>query len=160
LVPRRIDDFAEMCRYHQRSPQSHFTQGTVCSIATATGRITISGDRLIETDEGHRTERLIQNEAELRTLLGKHFRVTNIDRDLLPKRDAAAPGQAEYAIQNQGYRLAPRSIAAVAPIHFTFGWGYALLAGTRVQKERYSRKCEKPWQQFSIHYRRQYCAEH
>ena len=95
LVPRGIDDFAEMCRYHQRSPQSHFTQGTVCSIATAAGRITISGDRFIETDEGHRTERLIQNEAELRTLLAKHFRVTNIDRDLLPKRDAAAPGQPE-----------------------------------------------------------------
>jgi len=93
LIPRGIDDFTEMCRYHQRSPESHFTQGTVCSIATAAGRTTISGDRFIETDEGHRTERLIQNETELRTLLAEHFHVTNIDRDLLPKRDAAAPGQ-------------------------------------------------------------------
>jgi N-hydroxyarylamine O-acetyltransferase len=89
LVPRRLEDFIEMCQYHQDSPESHFTQGTVCSIATAAGRVTISGDRFIETQEGHRTERLIQNETELRTLLAEHFRVTDIDRDLLPKRNAA-----------------------------------------------------------------------
>jgi N-hydroxyarylamine O-acetyltransferase len=81
-----------MCRYHQHSPESHFTQGTVCSIATAAGRVTISGDRFIETKEGHRTERLIRNETELRTLLAEHFCVINIDRYLLPKRDAAASG--------------------------------------------------------------------
>jgi N-hydroxyarylamine O-acetyltransferase len=93
LVARSIDDFAEMCRYHQTSPESHFTQGTVCSIATADGRMTISGNRFIETQEGHRTERLIQNEIELRTLLAEHFRVTGIDRDLLPRRDAGAAGE-------------------------------------------------------------------
>jgi N-hydroxyarylamine O-acetyltransferase len=92
LLPRGLEDFIEMCRYHQHSPESHFTQGTVCSIATVAGRLTISGDRFIETREGHRNERLIQNELELRTLLAEHFRVTNIDRDLLPKRDAAASG--------------------------------------------------------------------
>ena len=92
LVPRGIDDFAEMCRYHQHSPESHFTQGTVCSIATPAGRITISGDRFIETRERRRIERLIQNETELRTLLAEHFGVVNIDRDLLPRRDAP-PGQ-------------------------------------------------------------------
>jgi N-hydroxyarylamine O-acetyltransferase len=93
LVPRGLEDFIEMCRYHQHSPESHFTQGTVCSIGTVAGRLTISGDRFIETREGHRTERLIQNELELRTLLAEHFCVTNIDRDLLPKRDAAAQEQ-------------------------------------------------------------------
>jgi N-hydroxyarylamine O-acetyltransferase len=92
LVPRDLEDFIEMCRYHQRSPESHFTQGTVCSTATAAGRMTISGDRFIETQEGRRTERLIQNETELRTLLAEHFHVTSIDRDLLRKRDAAGPG--------------------------------------------------------------------
>ena len=76
LVPRGIDDFAEMCRYHQTSPESHFTRGTICSIATSAGRVTISGDRFIETREGDRTERLIQNEPELQTLLAEHFGVT------------------------------------------------------------------------------------
>src|SRR5260370_25265050 len=92
LVPRSIDDFAEMCRYHQTSPESHFTRGTICSIATSTGRVTVSGDRFIETHEGDRTERLIQNETELRTLLAEHFGVTGIDRDLLPRRDLVARG--------------------------------------------------------------------
>jgi N-hydroxyarylamine O-acetyltransferase len=92
LVPRSIDDFAEMCRYHQTSAESHFTRGTICSIATSTGRVTVSGDRFIETHEGDRTERLIQNETELRTLLAEHFGVTGIDRDLLPRRDAVARG--------------------------------------------------------------------
>jgi N-hydroxyarylamine O-acetyltransferase len=85
LVPRSIEDFADMCRYHQTSPVSHFTQGTICSIATSTGRVTISGDRFIETCEGNRSERLIRNEAELRTLLRDHFGVVGIDHDLLPK---------------------------------------------------------------------------
>lgn len=85
LVSRSIEDFAPMCQYHQCSPASHFTRGTVCSIATSTGRLTISGDRFIETHEGIRSERLVQNEMELRTLLIDHFGVTSIDRDLLPK---------------------------------------------------------------------------
>jgi N-hydroxyarylamine O-acetyltransferase len=97
LVSRRLEDFIEMCQYHQDSPESHFTQGTVCSIATAAGRVTISGDRFIETQEGHRTERLIQNETELRILLAEHFRVTDIDRDLLPKRNAAPEWPVEKA---------------------------------------------------------------
>src|SRR5712664_190814 len=36
------EDFAEMCRFHQTSPQSHFTQRRICSLATETGRITLS----------------------------------------------------------------------------------------------------------------------
>jgi N-hydroxyarylamine O-acetyltransferase len=58
-IPRRMEDFAEMCRHHQTSSASHFTQKPVCSIVTSTGRVTISGNRLIETSRGNRTERLI-----------------------------------------------------------------------------------------------------
>ncbi len=83
----------------------------------------------------------------------------------MPPRQDSRCEKAARGMWNMQYRIRatgwlPRSVAAVAPIHFTFGWGYALLAGTRVQKERYNRKCEKPWQQFSIHYRRHYCVEH
>jgi N-hydroxyarylamine O-acetyltransferase len=91
LIPCRLGDFAEMCLYHQTSPASHFTQKTVCSIATPTGRVTISGDRLVETSQGARTERLIQSEAELRTLLVDRFGVAGIDRDLLPKPTTNRP---------------------------------------------------------------------
>lgn len=52
LTPYEYVDYAEMCRYHQTSPDSHFTRGRVCSLATREGRVTISGTRLIvRTDE-------------------------------------------------------------------------------------------------------------
>jgi N-hydroxyarylamine O-acetyltransferase len=82
-----MEDFAEMCRHHQTSSASHFTQKPVCSIVTSTGRVTISGNRLIETSRGNRTERLIQGEAELRMLLNDRFGVTGLDGRLLSKPD-------------------------------------------------------------------------
>jgi hypothetical protein len=60
--------------------------------------------------------------------------------------------------------LPPGSVAgtdpAVTPIQFTFGWGYTLLAGARVQKEGRDDKGKKPKVLFPIHRRRQYCAEY
>lgn len=57
LTPRRLDDFAEACLFHQTSPQSHFTRNTVCSIRTDAGRVTLRGSGLIETTSAGRTER-------------------------------------------------------------------------------------------------------
>jgi N-hydroxyarylamine O-acetyltransferase len=85
-IPRSLDDFAEMCRYHQTSPASHFTHGTICSIATPSGRLTISDNRFIESRDGHRVERQIKDETELRRLLADHFGVVDIDASLLFQR--------------------------------------------------------------------------
>jgi N-hydroxyarylamine O-acetyltransferase len=73
LINHEIADFAPMCDHHQHSPDSHFTQKSICSIATETGRISISGDKLIRTDHGNRIEHRIQNEAEYQQLLMQHF---------------------------------------------------------------------------------------
>ena len=48
-VPRQLSDFAAMCRFHQTSPESHFTQNHVCSKALPDGRVTLSGMRLVIT---------------------------------------------------------------------------------------------------------------
>src|SRR6267143_157988 len=65
LKPYQYSDFAEMCRYHQTSPQSHFTRARICSRATTDGRITLSGLRLItSTDDGLRQERILTNDEE------------------------------------------------------------------------------------------------
>lgn len=67
-------DYAEMCRFHQTSPQSHFTQGRLCSRATPEGRITVSGMRFItSTGSGERQERLLANEEEYADSLREHF---------------------------------------------------------------------------------------
>ena len=73
LQPYQYKDFAGMCRYHQTSPESHFTQKRVCSLATESGRITLSNMRLIETRDDERHERVLANQQEYDAALQKHF---------------------------------------------------------------------------------------
>jgi N-hydroxyarylamine O-acetyltransferase len=72
-------DYAEMCRHHQTSPESHFTQARLCSRATEEGRITLSGMHLITTSTNSgpqtRQERTLTNEAEYAAILRDHFGV-------------------------------------------------------------------------------------
>ena len=70
--PHALHDFAAMCHYHQTSPESHFTQQRVCSLATRSGRITLSDECLITTHEGERTERVL-TDLEYRTVLAEQF---------------------------------------------------------------------------------------
>ena len=73
LQPYQYDDFAGMCRYHQTSPESHFTQKRVCSRATESGRITLSEMRLIETQGDVRNERVLATQEEYAAALQQHF---------------------------------------------------------------------------------------
>jgi len=75
LQPYTYEDYAEMCTYHQTSPQSHFTQKRICSRATeAGGRISLSDLRLIETfANGERTERTLRDEDEYAAVLRESF---------------------------------------------------------------------------------------
>ena len=72
---REMNEFADMCRYHQTSPESHFTQNRVCSLALPDGRVTVSGMRVIETHESVREERTLSDYAELRDTLRERFSV-------------------------------------------------------------------------------------
>lgn len=65
LTSYRLAAFDEMARFHQTSPQSHFTQNIVCSMLTPTGRSTISGRTLIVTHDAQRTERDLDDDALL-----------------------------------------------------------------------------------------------
>ena len=77
LRPHRYEDYAERCRHHQTSPQSHFTRARLCTLATPRGRVTLSGMRLITTDEaGVRRERVLATEREFEEALSEHFGVT------------------------------------------------------------------------------------
>jgi N-hydroxyarylamine O-acetyltransferase len=75
LQPHAYADYAGMCRYHQTSPESHFTQRRVCSLATEEGRITLSERRLITTRGGKRDERELSGEEEYAKALREHFRI-------------------------------------------------------------------------------------
>jgi N-hydroxyarylamine O-acetyltransferase len=73
LNPHVYADYSEMCRYHQTSPESHFTQGRVCSLATPEGRITLSRMKLITTRGSEREERQLEDEQEYAEALRSHF---------------------------------------------------------------------------------------
>jgi N-hydroxyarylamine O-acetyltransferase len=67
-------DYEEMCRYHQTSPESHFTQGRLCSRATEQGRLTLSEMRFITTSSaGERNERTLLTEEEYNQVLREQF---------------------------------------------------------------------------------------
>jgi N-hydroxyarylamine O-acetyltransferase len=73
--PRQYAEFADMCRYHQTSPESSFTRRRVCTRATPDGRITLSDMRLIVTRGGTRHEELLADERAVRAALREHFGV-------------------------------------------------------------------------------------
>jgi N-hydroxyarylamine O-acetyltransferase len=75
LEPRRLEDFAGMCHYHQTSPNSSFTQNSICSRATIDGRITVSGMEFIITRNGHREERTL-NSAQREQVLRDQFGIS------------------------------------------------------------------------------------
>ena len=72
----QYSDYEEMCRYHQTSPQSHFTQNRICSRATPEGRITLSGMRLIVTSKDGREERMLASQEEYEQILREQFGIT------------------------------------------------------------------------------------
>jgi N-hydroxyarylamine O-acetyltransferase len=62
-----------MCRFHQTSPDSHFTKGRVCSRATEDGRVTLTDMRLITTSEQVRHERTLESQDEYDRVLREQF---------------------------------------------------------------------------------------
>jgi N-hydroxyarylamine O-acetyltransferase len=73
LEPRRLEDFADRCHYHQTSPESHFMQNRICTRATLDGRITLSEMKLIVTQNGRREERPLASERERADVLRSEF---------------------------------------------------------------------------------------
>jgi len=77
LQPHKFpEEYESACQYHQTSPESSFTRGSIISKATLDGRVSLEEGRLIVTTNGQRMERPLQNEDEFRVLLKKHFDIT------------------------------------------------------------------------------------
>jgi N-hydroxyarylamine O-acetyltransferase len=76
LQAHRMADFNDMCRYHQTSPRSTFTQGAVCSRATPNGRVTLTENELILTHDSEKTRAPVQNQTQFRRLLAEYFSIS------------------------------------------------------------------------------------
>ncbi len=73
LTPRTMSEFAEMCQYHQTSPESPFTRRSVCSKATPQGRVTIADRRLVFTRDGQKMESILESNEDRTAALKQHF---------------------------------------------------------------------------------------
>jgi N-hydroxyarylamine O-acetyltransferase len=71
--PRRLVDFTPTCWWHQTSPDSFFTRALVCSMPTPSGRITLSGNRLIRTRNGRKAEQVLDTDQAVLAAYRRHF---------------------------------------------------------------------------------------
>jgi len=73
LEPRQLQDYAEMCHWHQTSPRSWHTQNRICTRATPDGRVTLSEMKLIIRRNRNRGEQVISTKEEYVNALRTHF---------------------------------------------------------------------------------------
>lgn len=66
-------EYEAACLYHQTSPRSSFTRGSIISRATPAGRVSLEDGWLILTENGQRSRRPIETQDEYRKLLKQYF---------------------------------------------------------------------------------------
>lgn len=74
--PRALGDFEATCWWHQTSPKSHFTSSLVCSLPTATGRMTLSDRTFVRTAGDVREEHELTDDADVLATYRTHFGIT------------------------------------------------------------------------------------
>lgn len=79
---RKLTEFGEMCHYQQTSPQSHFTQKRLITMANEKGRITITGNHLKITQDKITEEVAIESEEKFNSYLLNYFKVQLNERKL------------------------------------------------------------------------------
>lgn len=72
---RDLQEFSEMCNFHQTSPESHFTRGKLCSLLTVNGRKTLTDKKFIETQDGEKIETKIKSEEDFYRILAQEFQI-------------------------------------------------------------------------------------
>ena len=74
LQPRNFPvDYEAACLYHQTSPRSSFTRGSIISRATPDGRVSVEDGWLILTKDGKRSRYKIADKEEYQKLLKQYF---------------------------------------------------------------------------------------
>lgn len=74
-TPHLLKDFENMCEYQQVFPESIFRNRMVCTIATQTGRVTLSNSSITITDNGTKTKTDFTGKDEFYQMLNKYFQI-------------------------------------------------------------------------------------
>ena len=72
-APQKFESYMKMCAFQQDSPTSHFRTRTLCTIATETGRVTLSNKSLTITEDSSKIKLEFDGDIEFNFLLKKHF---------------------------------------------------------------------------------------
>ena len=72
-APRLLADYRGGCEYHQKSPDSTFTQKVVATRALEDGRVTVTRDRVILRQGNHRSETPLADEKAWYEALARHL---------------------------------------------------------------------------------------
>lgn len=96
LQPRRLQDFAAMNLYQQTSPESHFTHGTICSLATTDGRISMTDEAIVVSRRGQKLRQPIRSAGERSAALISYF---GIDASGIETNRGATPALTRPATQ-------------------------------------------------------------
>lgn len=75
-VGRKLNEYEEMCEFHQSNPNSHFMKNRLISLATESGRITITGSTLKIKEKDGVTEIKLKNEAAFEEELLARFKIS------------------------------------------------------------------------------------
>jgi len=72
-APRRLTEYRGGCEYHQKSPDSTFTQKVVATRALEDGRVTVTRDRVILRQGNYRSETPLADEKAWYEALARHL---------------------------------------------------------------------------------------
>ena len=86
VIPRTLSDFEPMAEFHQASPKSPFTNKSTCTIATQSGRVTISNKKLITAINNKKSEQTIINSEQYYQYLNDYFCIKLCDNNSLFKK--------------------------------------------------------------------------
>lgn len=100
LEPRCLEDFVEMCQYHQSSPSSLFFCKSLCTVLKPGGRLTYIGYRLTSTTfpterSGLETTTRELQDEEIPGILAEQFGII-LHSPLKPKDEAITPPPVMY----------------------------------------------------------------
>jgi N-hydroxyarylamine O-acetyltransferase len=75
LSPKKFTDYKDMCNFQQDNPSSHFRARMLCTIATETGRITLSNNSLTITEGSIKNKTTFESKEEFNYYLKKYFNI-------------------------------------------------------------------------------------
>lgn len=74
-APKQLEEFTELCDFHQHAPRAPFNKQALCSLPTLDGRITLTANSLNIRSEKGKEEIAVASVSEFNDLLAKHFKI-------------------------------------------------------------------------------------